>query len=166
MDDGQRWSQIGVCAPMEDHTKNGACAPIARGKIDVMRRSNTEIVQLPFQVVQSLRMQSSNRNYSELGSCPALGGRGDDSSSSSAVDSASLVPPVSVVTPSSRPLLARRLPDAATAADAHEETLTTPTGARVLVARQGDPARPAMVTYHDLGLNYLVNFHVSLYLPT
>lgn len=42
-----------------------------------------------------------------------------------------------------------------------EEMVQTATG-KILVARQGDPRRPAIITYHDLGLNYLTNFQVSM----
>lgn len=41
-----------------------------------------------------------------------------------------------------------------------EEMVQTATG-RILVARQGDPRKPAIFTYHDIALNYLSNFHVS-----
>ena len=30
----------------------------------------------------------------------------------------------------------------------------------IVVAREGDPRKPAIVTYHDLALNYLSNFSV------
>ena len=30
----------------------------------------------------------------------------------------------------------------------------------IMVAREGDPRKPAIVTYHDLALNYLSNFSV------
>ena len=30
----------------------------------------------------------------------------------------------------------------------------------IVVAREGDPRRPAILTYHDLALNYLSNFSV------
>ena len=104
---------------------------------------------LPFQVVQSLRLQSSSKNYSELGSCPTLNssGTGPQQSNASAISSTS----------SSRPLLNRTLVDDASRPT--EEFVQTATG-RILVARQGDPSRPAIITYHDLGLNYLANFQV------
>ena len=85
-----------------------------------------------FQVVQSLRLQSS-KNYSELGSCPTLHS-------------------------GSRPLLARTLLSEE-ANKPVEEMVQTATG-KILVARQGDPRRPAIITYHDVGLNYLTNFQV------
>jgi hypothetical protein len=40
-----------------------------------------------------------------------------------------------------------------------EEMVQTTKG-KILVARQGDPKKPALLTYHDLGLNYLSNFQV------
>ena len=42
---------------------------------------------------------------------------------------------------------------------ATEETVQTATGP-IVVAREGDPRKPAIVTYHDLALNYLSNFSV------
>ena len=106
-------------------------------------------VQFLFQVVQSLKEKSQNKNYSELGSCPSLNsGR--------------------------RPLLARNVgcsssgdilgDDAAifgTGQDtgAVEEFVQTAKG-KILVARQGDPKKPIIITYHDIGLNYLSNFQV------
>jgi hypothetical protein len=42
---------------------------------------------------------------------------------------------------------------------ATEEMVQTTKG-KILVARQGDPKKPALLTYHDLGLNYLSNFQV------
>lgn len=42
-----------------------------------------------------------------------------------------------------------------------EETVETPQG-KVLVAWAGDRRKPAIVTYHDLGLNYISNFQVCL----
>ena len=91
------------------------------------------MMKILFQVVQSLR---STRNYSELGSCPTLHG-------------------------GSRPLLARSLlgNGAAGAGPTVEEMVQTATG-RILVARSGDPRKPALLTYHDIGLNYLTNFQV------
>ena len=106
-------------------------------------------IQFLFQVVQSLKEKSQNKNYSELGSCPSLNsGR--------------------------RPLLARNVgcsssgdilgDDAAifgTGQDtgAVEEFVQTAKG-KILVARQGDPKKPIIITYHDIGLNYLSNFQV------
>ena len=103
------------------------------------------------QVVQSLKEKSQSKNYSELGSCPSLNsGR--------------------------RPLLARNVgsssngdtlgEDAAifgTGQDtgAIEEFVQTAKG-RILIARQGDTKKPAIITYHDIGLNYLSNFQVIL----
>ena len=93
-----------------------------------------------FQVVQSLRFQS--KNYSELGSCPALSG-------------------------GHRPLLARTIPGAAASSSEDgasrpvEEMVQTATG-RIMVAREGDPRKPAIITYHDLALNYLSNFQVRM----
>ena len=103
------------------------------------------------QVVQSLKEKSQSKNYSELGSCPSLNsGR--------------------------RPLLARNVgsssngdtlgEDAAifgTGQDtgAIEEFVQTAKG-RILIARQGDTKNPAIITYHDIGLNYLSNFQVIL----
>lgn len=84
------------------------------------------------EVVQSLRFQSASKNYSELGSCPSLNsGR--------------------------RPLLARGVGDEATEGLVHEEFVQTSKG-RILVARQGDPRKPVIITYHDLALNYRTNF--------
>ena len=42
-----------------------------------------------------------------------------------------------------------------------EEFVQTAKG-KILVARQGDPKKPAIITYHDIGLNYLSNFQVIL----
>ena len=39
------------------------------------------------------------------------------------------------------------------------EVVQTPTGKSVVI-RQGDPRHPALITYHDLGLNYSTNFQV------
>lgn len=90
-------------------------------------------MDLKDKVVQSLKFQSSSKNYAELGSCPALN-------------------------TGSRPLLARGLTDAAaTDGSIHEETISTSKGP-ILVARQGDSRKPALITYHDLGLNYSTNF--------
>ena len=33
----------------------------------------------------------------------------------------------------------------------------------ILVARHGDPKKPVLITYHDIGLNYLSNFQVSVF---
>ena len=40
-----------------------------------------------------------------------------------------------------------------------EEFVQTAKG-KILVARQGDPKKPIIITYHDIGLNYLSNFQV------
>ena len=40
-----------------------------------------------------------------------------------------------------------------------EELVQTAKG-RILVARQGDPKKPVIITYHDIALNYLSNFQV------
>ncbi len=40
-----------------------------------------------------------------------------------------------------------------------EETIETSRG-KVLVAWAGDRRKPAILTYHDLGLNYISNFQV------
>ena len=85
--------------------------------------------------MQSLKFQSSSKNYAELGSCPTLNS-------------------------GSRPLLARGLTDATTDGSIHEERIPTSKG-HILVARQGDVRKPALITYHDLGLNYKTNFTVS-----
>ena len=98
-----------------------------------------------------MKEKSQSKNYSELGSCPSLNsGR--------------------------RPLLARNVgsssngdtlgEDAAifgTGQDtgAIEEFVQTAKG-RILIARQGDTKKPAIITYHDIGLNYLSNFQVIL----
>jgi len=63
--------------------------------------------------------------------------------------------------PSSRPLLARSLPNSYSGV---EETLTTPHGP-VLVARDGNPLGPAIITFHDLGLNHLSNFQAFFASP-
>ena len=42
-----------------------------------------------------------------------------------------------------------------------EEFVQTAKG-KILVARQGDPKKPIIITYHDIGLNYLSNFQVGL----
>jgi hypothetical protein len=42
----------------------------------------------------------------------------------------------------------------------HEEFVQTAKG-RILVVRQGDPRKPVIITYHDLGLNYSTNFQVN-----
>ena len=96
-----------------------------------------------------MKEKSQSKNYSELGSCPSLNsGR--------------------------RPLLARNVgsssngdtlgEDAAifgTGQDtgAIEEFVQTAKG-RILIARHGDTKKPAIITYHDIGLNYLSNFQV------
>jgi len=84
------------------------------------------------QVVQSLKFQASSRNYSELGSCPSLNS-------------------------GQRPLLARSLGDSTNDGLVHEELVQTAKG-KILVVRQGDPRKPVIITYHDLGLNYSTNF--------
>ena len=92
--------------------------------------------------MQSLKFQAASRNYSELGSCPSLNsGR--------------------------RPLLARSFGGSAASNEAggaegsiHEEFVQTAKG-RILVARQGNSRKPAIITYHDLGLNYSTNFQVG-----
>ncbi len=97
---------------------------------------------LLLQVVQSLKFQSSSRSYSELGSCPSLNsGR--------------------------RPLITRGLGNSEDGVGAsgettgiHEEFVQTAKG-RILVARQGDSRKPAIITYHDLGLNYSTTFQVA-----
>ncbi len=38
-------------------------------------------------------------------------------------------------------------------------------GCKVTVARAGDPSRPAVLTYHDLGLNYVSNFQAFFNYP-
>lgn len=43
-----------------------------------------------------------------------------------------------------------------------EEFIQTAKG-RMLVARQGDPKRPVIITYHDIALNYLSNFQVMFF---
>jgi len=63
--------------------------------------------------------------------------------------------------PSCRPLLARTLP---TSCPGSEETLTSPHGP-ILVARDGNPVGPAIVTFHDLGLNHLSNFQAFFSSP-
>ena len=88
------------------------------------------------QVVQSLKFQASSRNYSELGSCPSLN-------------------------TGQRPLLARSLGDSSNGTGGvHEEFVQTAKG-RILIVRQGDPRKPVIITYHDLGLNYSTNFQVN-----
>ena len=83
-----------------------------------------------------MKFQSS-RNYSELGSCPALN-------------------------TGHRPLLARSLGDSLSdQLQVHEEFVQTSKG-KILVVRQGDPRKPVIVTYHDLGLNHKTNFQVRL----
>ncbi len=42
-----------------------------------------------------------------------------------------------------------------------EEVVSTDKG-NVTVALKGDRSKPAILTYHDLGLNYISNFQVSL----
>ena len=84
--------------------------------------------------MQSLKFQASSRNYSELGSCPSLN-------------------------TGQRPLLARSLGDATNNGAKHEEFVQTAKG-KILVVRQGDPRKPVIITYHDLGLNYSTNFQV------
>lgn len=94
-----------------------------------------------FQVVQSLRLQSSSssKNYSELGSCPTL------NSGSRALLARSISGAVADGDEASRPV---------------EESVQTATG-KITVARQGDPRKPALITYHDIALNYASNFQVS-----
>ena len=43
-----------------------------------------------------------------------------------------------------------------------EEVVVTAKG-NVTVAWKGDRTKPAMLTYHDLGLNHVSNFQVSFY---
>ena len=58
--------------------------------------------------------------------------------------------------------MARGLTDGTNADESiHEETIQTSKGS-ILVARQGDPRKPALITYHDLGLNHNTNFLVSI----
>jgi len=57
-----------------------------------------------------------------------------------------------------RPLLTRSLIPPQTSATKPVEELIQTTRGKILVARQGDQKKPAIVTYHDLGLNYLSNF--------
>ena len=58
--------------------------------------------------------------------------------------------------------MARGLTDGTNAdASIHEETIQTSKGS-ILVARQGDSRKPALITYHDLGLNHNTNFLVSI----
>jgi hypothetical protein len=45
-----------------------------------------------------------------------------------------------------------------------EETVETSWG-RVLVAYSGDRAKPAILTYHDLGLNYVSNYQAFFNYP-
>ena len=100
------------------------------------------------QVVQSLRLQSS-KQYSELGSCPSLGTAGGTGNVVSTANSG-------------RPLLATRTTlNAAQDSAFVEEKVQTATGS-IVVARQGDPKKPAILTYHDIGLNYLANFQVRV----
>ena len=116
-----------------------------------LRKLKSHFEFFSLQVVQSLKEKSQSKNYSELGSCPSLNsGR--------------------------RPLLARNVgsssngdtlgEDAAifgTGQDtgAIEEFVQTAKG-KILIARQGDTKNPAIITYHDIGLNYLSNFQVIL----
>ncbi|XP_059088121.1 protein NDRG3-like isoform X2 [Tigriopus californicus] len=91
-------------------------------------------------VAHSLRLQTT-KTYSELGSCPSLNN-------------------ISGSMSGSRPLLSRNIPGCMEegAAKPVEEMVQTATG-MILVARQGDPRKPAIFTYHDIALNYLSNFH-------
>ena len=125
--------------------------PIFRMRCSTLRKLKSHFEFFSLQVVQSLKEKSQSKNYSELGSCPSLNsGR--------------------------RPLLARNVgsssngdtlgEDAAifgTGQDtgAIEEFVQTAKG-RILIARQGDTKKPAIITYHDIGLNYLSNFQVIL----
>lgn len=60
-----------------------------------------------------------------------------------------------------RPLLARAaLNNGEDASRLVEETTVQTATGKIVVARQGDVSKPAIITYHDLALNYLVNFHV------
>ena len=42
-----------------------------------------------------------------------------------------------------------------------EEMVTATSGKKFLVAYTGDRKKPAIVTFHDLGLNYISNFQVK-----
>ena len=42
-----------------------------------------------------------------------------------------------------------------------EEAVTVAKGGKVVVAWTGDRRKPAILTYHDLGLNYISNFQVG-----
>ena len=42
------------------------------------------------------------------------------------------------------------------------EVVQTPRGGKSVVIRQGNPCHPALITYHDLGLNYSTNFQVCI----
>jgi len=88
------------------------------------------------QVVASLRLPGAGAQYSSLGS-------------------------VQQRLPASRPLLARTLPSCS---PCNEEILTSPHGP-ILVARTGNPQGPAIVTFHDLGLNHLSNFQAFFSSP-
>ncbi|XP_040564561.2 protein NDRG3 [Lepeophtheirus salmonis] len=64
---------------------------------------------------------------------------------------------VSSNTPLTRSLLAKP-------GDYEERKIETDKGS-VLVALKGDPSQPALVTYHDLGLNYVSNFQAFFNYP-
>ena len=59
--------------------------------------------------------------------------------------------------PSSRPLLTRTIPTASI--NTNEDLLITPHGT-VKVSKAGNPSGPAILTFHDLGLNSASNFQV------
>ncbi|XP_071749869.1 protein NDRG3 isoform X3 [Lepeophtheirus salmonis] len=80
-------------------------------------------------VIQNMR---STKKYSEIGSCPTLNS-------------------------GSRPLLSRSLSGNSGDRKTIEEMVQTSKG-QILVAREGDPKKPVILTYHDLALNYLSNF--------
>jgi len=65
-----------------------------------------------------------------------------------------------VATNACGPLLGRALASAA-GAEVRVERVCGPDGWSVAVAVQGERNKAALITYHDLGLNYLANFHVK-----
>lgn len=91
------------------------------------------------QVVQSLR-NGSSRNYSSLGSCPHL-------------------PPA----PQCRPLLSRT--GLVGEGDRPKEDLLDTGKGKMCVAVTGNPTGPALITFHDLALNYLSNFQTFFSTP-
>lgn len=126
------------------------------------------------EVVQSLK--SSSKNYSELGSCPSLnsgrrplltrtigggGGGGGSNSRNSSLKGrsrygSSTPPPRDGVQTDERVFV--NFNGTSSCRESTKEELVQTSKGPILVARHGDPKKPVLITYHDIGLNYLSNF--------